>query len=146
VVKWLWDFMSDGNYLDTVKNPVFNFKDMGRYMTSLIVTSDHGCKDTIFKTIIIDDEFGLYIPNAFTPNGDGLNDEFMPKGHAIEKWDMYIFDRWGNILFHTKEFGKGWDGKVKGADAPNDVYTYLIKVKTSGGKIKEFKGHVTLLK
>jgi len=146
VVKWLWDFMSDGNYLDSVKNPVFNFKDMGRYMTSLIVTSDHGCKDTIFKTIIIDDEFGLYIPNAFTPNGDGLNDEFMPKGHAIEKWDMYIFDRWGNILFHTKEFGKGWDGKVKGADAPNDVYTYLIKVKTSGGKIKEFKGHVTLLK
>ncbi|MCX8081195.1 MAG: gliding motility-associated C-terminal domain-containing protein [Bacteroidia bacterium] len=146
IVKWEWDFMSNGQYKDSIKNPIFNFKEMGQYITSLIVTSDKGCKDTTFKTVIVGDEFGIYIPNAFSPNGDGFNDVFVPKGHGINKFEMFIYDRWGNIVFHSREFGKGWDGKIKGADATNDVYVYLVKVKDLNGKNREFKGHVTLLR
>lgn len=146
IVKWEWDFMSNGQFKDSIKNPFFNFKEMGQYITSLIVTSDKGRKDTVFKNIIIGEDFGIYIPNAFTPNGDGINDIFTPKGHGINKYEIFIYDRWGNIVFHVREFGRGWDGKINGADAPNDVYTYLIKIKDLNGKQREFKGHVTLLR
>jgi gliding motility-associated-like protein len=146
IVKWEWDFMSNGQFKDSIKNPFFNFKEMGQYITSLIVTTDKGCKDTTFRNIIIGDDFGIYIPNAFTPNGDGMNDVFSPKGHGINKFEMFIYDRWGNVIFHSREFGRGWDGKIRGADASNDVYIYLIKVKDLNGKHREFKGHVTLLR
>jgi gliding motility-associated-like protein len=146
IVKWEWDFMSNGQFKDSIKNPFFNFKEMGQFITSLIVTTDKGCKDTTFKNIIIGDDFGIYIPNAFTPNGDGINDVFSPKGHGINKFEMFIYDRWGNVIFHSREFGRGWDGKIRGSDAGNDVYVYLIKVKDLNGKQREFKGHVTLLR
>lgn len=106
-------------------------------------------QDYIAKVITIDPEFHLYIPNVFTPDGNGLNDVFQPKGIGIDETDykMLIFDRWGELIFQSNEFRKGWDGTVKGHSkkATQDVYVYKIYVKDLKGNRHEFVGHVTCL-
>ena len=86
------------------------------------------------------------MPNAFTPNGDGINDTFQPKGHGIVKYDLMVFDRWGEKLFHTTDFFKGWDGIFKGELSKDDTYVWQIVVKNAEGKSKSLKGIVTLVK
>jgi gliding motility-associated-like protein len=91
----------------------------------------------------------MYIPNTFTPNGDGINDLFMPKGMGFrpESFEMLIFDRWGTMIYKTIDIYKGWDGTIKGTPIQNDVYIYKVKCLTSvRGARKEFAGHITLMK
>lgn len=78
----------------------------------------------------------LYVPNAFTPNGDGKNDFFMSKGDGILQFEMSIFDRWGNKIFYSNDLNKGWDGKVSGNSevAQKDTYVYVIDIKALGNK------------
>ncbi len=119
------------------------------YPVTLIETNIYGCTDTITKIVTVVEDFTLYVPNAFTPNGDGHNDIFQPKGMGFkpESYEMQIFDRWGNSIFRTNDVSKGWDGTVKGSTLKDDVYVYRIKCVTSNGGIrKEKTGHVTLIK
>ena len=94
----------------------------------------------------------IYIPNAFTPNADGLNDVFQPKGFGVVKYQLQIFDRWGERVFETKTFDKGWDGRFRGKGLEYEqtceegTYTWLINVTNVSGKAHELKGHVTLIK
>ena len=69
------------------------------------------------------------MPTAFTPDGDGINDIFMPKAQNLssEYYEFRIHDRWGKMLFYTTEIGKGWDGKFNGEKCEPGVYTYYIK-------------------
>jgi gliding motility-associated-like protein len=88
----------------------------------------------------------LYVPNAFTPDGDGTNDFFMAKGKNIEEFQMLIFDRWGNIVFKTNSLTSGWDGIVNGEQAKEDVYVYKIQYKTNSNQVLTQEGHLSLLK
>ena len=90
----------------------------------------------------------LYIPNAFTPDGDGLNDFFAPQGSNIESFEMTIYNRWGEMIYHTMEIEKPWDGKSKdrGGIEKQDVYVYQIKVKETEGETHTYLGNVTLVK
>lgn len=145
IVTWNWNF---GNSSSNAQNPSYLYPGAGSYAVQLIVTSDHGCKDSIIKTVIIEDEFSLYVPNAFSPNGDGTNDVFGAKGEGIEDFKLYIFDRWGNDIFYSEDINKGWDGrfKSKGDDIVlEDVYVWRIQAKAKG-KTHELKGTVSLLK
>ena len=94
-------------------------------------------------------DYAIYIPNAFTPDGNGVNDVFQPKGVGIneEEYKMFIFDRWGEIVFTSDNFRKGWDGKVKGsgAIAEEGVYVYKLLVMDMNGTTHEYIGHVTCL-
>ncbi len=107
-----------------------------------------GCdaNDTIeiFKDCYID------IPNAFTPNGDGTNDFFIPRNlftRGITSFEMKIYDRWGILMFETTKLdGRGWDGKYNGADQPMGVYVYLITVDMKSGESEKYKGNVTLMR
>jgi gliding motility-associated-like protein len=69
----------------------------------------------------------LYVPNAFTPNYNGLNDVFLVKSTNIEKFHIVIFNRWGNLLFETNDINVGWDGKYNGILVPEGVYVYSIE-------------------
>ena len=93
---------------------------------------------------------GVYIPNAFTPDENGVNDVFQPKGFGIneDKYKMEIYDRWGEIIFSSNNFKKGWDGKIKGSTlvAKDDVYIYKIFITDLQGNKKNYVGHVTLIK
>ena len=111
----------------------------------MVVTTEFGCKDTISKIVEVRDEFLIFIPNAFTPNGDGNNDNFRPKGLGIKTYVLSIFDRWGNLIFQSGD--KGWDGTYKGNLCQDDIYVYKIIVIDNNNNLKHEKtGHVSLLK
>jgi gliding motility-associated-like protein len=150
-VSWDWDFddLKSGIYnTSTDQDPFHVFQDTGEYYVTLIVNSDHNCKDTISKKIINTEVPTFYIPNAFTPNNDGLNDTFFPKGNGYD-WDtyeMYIYDRWGELVYKTHDINEGWNGTKgnTGEVATDDVYSYIIFIDSPEGVRKKFVGKVIL--
>jgi len=105
---WRWDF-GDGN-MAFMPNPVHNYQDTGRFEVCLEVMSVHGCLNDICKDVYIKPVFTFYMPNAFTPDGDGLNDIFKPEGTFVKDIQWMIFNRWGEMIFESKDLNKGWDG------------------------------------
>jgi gliding motility-associated-like protein len=146
ISNYNWYFMSTAQYQSIEQNPHFFYTEPGNYAVTLVVKSDQGCTDTIVKAVTVAEDFGVYVPNAFTPNGDGLNDVFQPKGFGVVKYEMQIFDRWGEKVFETNEFEKGWDGTTRNKLSKDEVYTWRIKLTSVFGKAHEMTGHVTLMK
>ncbi len=148
-----WGFTNSTNVggidTSTAKNPQHIYDNNGKFPVMLIVKNEHGCIDTVFHIVVVDEDVAVYIPNTFTPNGDNINDVFNVKGLGLkqEGYMMQIFDRWGTLIYTTRDLNKGWDGTVKGQKAEDGVYIYSVKViGDSGVGKKEFKGHVTLIK
>jgi gliding motility-associated-like protein len=142
-----WD-LGDGS-TSTVINPVHSYNNEGTYMVTLITTTIHGCADTVQHEVVIDPELLIYVPNAFTPDGDGLNDIFIPSVEGVdeEDYDFMVFNRWGELIFQTDMVSKGWDGTHRGVKSKTDVYVWKIKAKEkSSGFAKEYIGHVNLLR
>lgn len=111
---------------------------------TLLAENEFGCKNTDLVCVEITTEFGVYIPNAITPNDDGLNDVFYVYGFNIYEVQVIIFNRWGDEIFNSGDRAVGWPGTFKGVDCPNDVYVYKVKYKGLDGKIYHKTGHVTL--
>jgi len=144
---WFWDF-GDNSPLGNIPNPNHLYLDTGRYYIQLLVENIYGCQDSTLSSIVIQPDWSIYIPNAFTPNGDGNNDTFLPKGYGIIDYKMYIFNRWGDMIFESDDISKGWDGKVQngsGQLCQQDVYVYKIDIKTNTFMKKSYVGRVTLL-
>jgi gliding motility-associated-like protein len=146
VVSWNWFFMSNEQYQSTQKNPVFVYKEPLQYLVALVVKSDKGCTDTVLKPLVIGEDYGIWIPNAFTPNDDNFNNVFEPKGYGIVKYTMSIFDRWGEKIYTSNDFSVGWNGYKNGTVCQDDVYIYKIIVTNVFNVQKEYVGHVTLYK
>jgi gliding motility-associated-like protein len=149
--SYFWDFGDPDDPLNNsvVVNPSHAYEYANVYSVWLVAFNDKGCKDTVMHTVEILAEYALYIPNTFTPDGNGLNDIFQPKGVGIDEssYKMYIFDRWGELIFTSDEFRKGWDGTVKssGKQAEQGVYVYKIFVKDTQGNVHPYVGHVNCL-
>ena len=98
----------------------------------------------------IESERTIFVPNSFTPNGDGNNDFFMPQGMGLDNdsFGMYIYNRWGELIYETHSTNQPWDGRSKEGNkiAQTEVYVWLLKTLDSNGNPIELKGHVTLLK
>jgi len=107
----------------------------------------NGCDDTD-TTEIGDCPSRIWVPNAFTPNGDGLNDYFRPKGVSIAKMHLEIYDRWGTLVFTSEDPGTGWDGKSKGKEVPAGTYSYRLTCESeeSPTQTETLNGTVTLLR
>jgi gliding motility-associated-like protein len=142
---WQWFFNSQ-SMNSSLQNPIYTYTEAGTYPITLIVRSDKGCMDTITKIIVIGEDYGIYVPNAFTPNGDGLNDVFFAKGYGIVKFELNIFDRWGENIFTSNDIRDAWDGKYRGVLCKDDTYVWKINLTNVFGKSHELKGHVTLIK
>lgn len=148
-VSYSWDFAGLGTSL--VQDPTFTFPDSlpGSYNVCLTAVNADGCQDSICKVIVINDIFLLFVPNAFTPDGNGKNEYFLPIIDGIDpnSYELYVFDRWGEIVFQTKNPAEGWNGNHRGMKVKQDVYVWKIKVKDmETNKKREFYGHVTLLR
>lgn len=149
IKDWIWFFTNQENNTKLSQNVRATYADAGSYPIALIVFSDKGCSDTIVKSITIGEDFDIFIPKTFTPNGDGVNDTFQPKGFGIAKYEMSIYDRWGSKIFSTSDFNQGWSGNVqtKGKEIVQDgVYVWRIQLTNILGKSKELTGTVSLLK
>jgi gliding motility-associated-like protein len=119
------------------------------YEVALAVINEMGCIDTIIQliSVTIEDPYYFFIPNSFTPNGDGLNDVFTAKGENIKTFEMYIYNRWGEIVYSTTNFTEAWDGKtVKENEAIQGVYVYLMKVSNTRNKEYVYRGSVSLIR
>ena len=142
-----WVFQ-DGQ-TSTSSVPFFmTFSGTGDFKTMLIASNSSGCSDTIWKNIFLKPELLFHLPNAFTPNVDGLNEEFKPfQSFGMSKYRMTIVNRWGEILFYSEDPSVGW----KGLDAEGDpvmegVYAYAITFRYIDGVMHAYKGTVTIIK
>jgi gliding motility-associated-like protein len=143
--SWSWDLGGPG-LTSTEQNPFFTYPEPGDYLVMLAIEDPLGCRDTTFRSITVDQEFNLYIPNAFSPNGDGFNEVFLAQGTGIREFRLRIFDRWGELLFETDDILQAWDGSFKGGLATTGVYVYQIRVKALIGEAYDKTGHVTLMR
>ena len=144
-----WNFAGLGS--STLQHPIFVFPadTAMTYTVCLDVLSANGCPDNICHDVIISEEFLIYVPNAFTPDADGVNDIFYPviTGYEIDNFTLMIFNRWGELIYETELASKGWDGTHKGQKCKEDVYVWKIKAKEQAtGDKRAFYGHVTLLR
>lgn len=146
---YVWNFAGLGGSSD--ESPVYLFTNSGEYFVTLIATSPHGCQDTAVKKVTVNPDVVLYVPNAFTPNGDGLNDAFQiflpPTGVDYSTFQLYIYDRWGEMIYKTDDVTKFWNGAKNnsGEIVKQDTYVYKITFKDDKKKFYEKVGYVILL-
>lgn len=148
VIQWYWSFGDELSLLSDTANPVHNYPENtdGSYNVVLIVNNVNNCYDTTNLEIVVNPEYAFFIPNAFSPNGDGINDFFYGSGIGITIYDLWIFDRWGNMVFHSNELNKGWDGKIKnGLEVSQmDVFAWKVELNDVLGKKHSYIGTVTI--
>jgi gliding motility-associated-like protein len=143
-INWEWSF-GDGNYSNT-QSPLHEYLDTGYFTVMQIVYSNFGCADTAYSNVKLFGEYAIYVPNTFTPNGDNKNQYFRAYGMAIEKFDMWIFNRWGEQIWHADDMELTWDGTYQGSEVKDDVYIWKIIAFDTNGDEHELYGHVTVLK
>lgn len=147
---WLWDFgtaTADGT--SQLQNPEFTFPGVGSYTVWQYVKNQWGCSDSTFAVISVKPMITFYVPNAFTPNGDGVNEYFQAFGNNIDpdSFQMLIFDRWGRIIFRTNNINIPWDGSSSLSSngiAPQGMYIYQIDL-TFDNYRRQFNGTFSLI-
>ncbi len=145
-----WNVSGVGTYTDV--NAEVIFEKAGTYQVYLRATNTEGCSSEIMKSIVVKNDHGIYIPNSFTPNADGLNDifkpVFSPYGVDTKHYSMEIFDRWGHLVFETTDIQAGWDGSLRNkGDEPlkQETYVYRISYKDKEGAVYKENGFVVML-
>lgn len=140
----VWDF-GDGT-TSTEENPSHTFKRSGTFRVCLSVTNAFGCKATVCKDVVASIYPVVDVPSGFSPNGDGRNDILRVRGFGIEKLNLKIFNRWGEMVFETNSENQGWDGTYKGVPQEMDAYGYILVVDFFDGTSDKKQGNVTLLR
>ncbi|PHX82726.1 MAG: hypothetical protein CK539_03130 [Flavobacteriales bacterium] len=147
---WSWSFGDLNNSTATIQNPSFLYPIENCYDVTLSVQSINGCTDSASMEVCIRPDAILYLPNAFTPNQDGLNELFLPSYIGIDpdRFEMWIFDRWGNLIYFTDDLLRGWDGRVQGKPEICPIGTYVWKINCRGLQDQYFQkiGRVSLIK
>ncbi|MFM2285418.1 MAG: hypothetical protein RLZZ543_915 [Bacteroidota bacterium] len=127
---------------------IYTYADTGNYTITQLLSNQYGCRDTSTIDVRVDLGYKVFIPSAFTPNDDGLNDRFLVYGEDVSAFSMMIFNRWGEMLYSSYDMENGWDGRTR---LNNEIieggsYLYMIKVKDRYGLEYKYKGEVTVLR
>jgi gliding motility-associated-like protein len=141
--QWLW---GDGS-TDTFTSVNHTYQHAGDFNVTLIATNDYGCADsvTLYPVIVVDNGT-VFIPNAFTPNGDGLNDMFKIYGTGIQSYTLSIYDRLGELVYQGDESTAGWDATFKGQPVNVAVFVYVVDITYDDGTKTNKKGDVTVVR
>ena len=144
-----YNWMFQDGQTSTSGFPFFmTFSGTGDFKATLIASNASGCSDTISKNIFLKPELLFYLPTAFSPNIDGLNEDFKPwQSFGLSKYRMTVLNRWGEILFYSEDPAKGWKGlDSKGEPVPEGVYGYAVTFRYIDGAMHAYKGTVTIIK
>lgn len=146
---YAWDFFQFGTSNEADPEVIFP-NDVGRYYpVQLRVANALGCMDSVIHQVHVEDEFLVYVPNAFSPNGDGINELFGVSGNdlSLDEFELRIFDRWGHEVFAATDRLRYWDGTLNGNALPNGVYNWRLNIRSKQTLQKRIMfGHVTLLR
>ena len=171
VTQWVWDF-GDNTSDNTSTNPVHSYSatatnnDFYIYTVCLFVQNVHGCYDSICHNVELDPEYEFFIPNCVTPNNDNINDLFFGKSRGVKDYNIWLFDRWGNLIWDCHWAGRNidwddlgqdgmssackWDGKVEGGNSntlvQEDVYVWKVRLTDIFDKVHTYIGHVSVVK
>lgn len=148
VVSYLYD-MGNGDSIIGTPEFIYFFNDFGSYNVGQIVENQFGCKDSVYLIQDVLIRATVFTPNTFTPNGDGVNDVFMPvsRGLSNEFYELTIFDKWGTMIFRTTDPNIGWDGMYKDKVVQDEVYLWKLNYAYKGStEVIEEKGHVVVYK
>ncbi|MBI1222143.1 MAG: PKD domain-containing protein [Bacteroidetes bacterium] len=141
--EFQWYFGDDA--ISGVTSPTHAYTDTGRFEVKLWVKNRFGCTDSTFDTVWVRPMLQCFIPNAFTPNHDRLNESFGPKCEGVRNFKMTIYNRWGQEIFHT-ENGELWDPMQQGIEiVPDGIYVYYIVAYDFRGTPQFFRGNVVVL-
>ncbi len=147
--QWNW-FLDDPSKEKPVKfstqNAVYSFDNAGIYALALVVKNERGCADTMVKSIRVEEDFLVFVPNAFTPNSDSRNELFIPVLRGQKFLRMQIFNRWGEMIFETRSLENGWDGTFRGEPCKQDAYVWKLSISSKSGISRELTGEVNLLR
>jgi gliding motility-associated-like protein len=146
ISKWNWFLNLGTEGIKQIKGDQIgcHFSSAGIFPVVLLVENTWGCKDTMTKSIRVEEDFNLFVPNVFTPNNDGLNDIFLPVGRGIKTYKLVIFDRWGHLVFQSTELSHGWDGRIKNEECPQGEFNWKIQASSLKGQNKSLIGSVLL--
>ncbi len=144
---WSWIF-GDGVGSSADFDPVYIYKDTGSYTVRLVASNSNNCTDTTYQTIDVSGSKKVYIPTAFSPNGDGVNDNFEIYGIGLQSVDMTIYSRWGEIVFKKTAFTPSWNGinQKNGKNCEQGIFVYVIKTADISGEIHLYRGTVLLIR
>ena len=161
IISTEWNF-GDGNTTENIQ-PMHQYKTEGIYTVELRATDQNGCQDTMIQMDMIliknntidstnlnqpanNTPQDIFIPTAFTPNGDGENDQLYVRGQNIQDLNLMIFNQWGEMIFQSFSKTFGWDGTVNGKNAQIGNYVFLLEYIDQNGLQKQYSGRVTLLR
>lgn len=141
IISWWWDLgVADPATSDDQSLQATFPAEPGTYPVMLVVSSADGCIDTLRTVITVIDPGVIELPNVFSPNGDGLNDQFIPVDYKGAKGQMEIYNRWGQLIFSTRALGQGWSGR----DATEGTYFYVVTPDEPSAPTRT--GHITLVR
>ncbi|MBK8340803.1 MAG: gliding motility-associated C-terminal domain-containing protein [Flavobacteriales bacterium] len=127
-------------------DPNYDLGHAGFYTVQLIVWNEGGCTDSTQLDVCIRDSEAIFLPDAFSPNGDGSNEVLYVRGPGLLEMDFALYDRWGTQVFRSTQVDHGWDGITDGQPSPSGVYLYTIQARTAEGDELERTGNITLVR
>ena len=143
-----WSF-GNGQFSNS-ESPSHNFNQIGNYFVQLTVNDNFGCSDSYTREVVAVEDYFIWTPSAFTPNGDGKNDLYIPRFHNVieETFQFFIYDKWGKLVFETTDMNNGWNGirQDNGKIADNSSYSFIAKFITYRNELQEKTGSFILLK
>jgi gliding motility-associated-like protein len=148
-------FVFSPSYADPEKDTLLSgpehevaYSQPGVYSISHYVESEWGCIDSMQLNVIVRNEIVLYIPSSFTPDGDGINDVFMVFGQDIKQFEMQVYNRWGEKIFHTYDAESGWDGRSNSSKEELDygTYYYVVRVLDSKSNWHKIDGYINIIR
>ncbi len=143
---WDWDF-GDGNFSD-IQHPTNTYLDTGNHVITLIITSDDGCQSISRHNVYLDPIQTFYVPTAFTPDKDHINDGFRAYGEGYDwsNYQMSVFNRWGEEIFKTTSIEEVWRGDYKSRKVEAGIYSWRALISDYNGRVFPYNGHVLLLR
>ena len=144
VISYNWS-LGDGS-TSTERDPIHEYMKDNFYPVYLIVENSLGCIDTAFVNLEVESQEYVYFPNVFTPNYDGINDRYLISYLGIKNFHIYIYNRWGQLVYESSDLDEGWDGKFNGQDCSEDAYFYIYNYSNKKGTERNGHGSVTLIR